>query len=157
MGLTGALQWYTHGLTERSGLKIDLNVLDDVGRLSPDVELVIFRIVQEALTNVHRHSGSERAAIRLERSNGSVAVEVEDYGKGIPAEKLEAMQSRGAGVGLRGMQERVRHFRGKMQIESNGTGTKITVTLPAPIEGPATGICGGQAELASLEAVKQTA
>lgn len=155
MGLAGALQWYTHGLTERSGLKIELSVLEDVGRLSPDVELVIFRIVQEALTNVHRHSDSECATIRLARSNGSVTVEIEDYGKGIPSEKLRTLQTRGAGVGLRGMQERVRHFRGKMQIDSNGTGTKITVTLPAPMEARDPAV-GGGGEFA-LEAVKQAA
>jgi PAS domain S-box-containing protein len=140
MGLRGALQWYVHGLTERSGLNIDLKVLEDVGRLSPEMELAIFRIVQECLTNVHRHSGSKNAAIRLARANGSVTVEVQDAGKGMSAEKLATVQSQSSGVGLRGMHERVRQFHGKMNIESNGSGTRITVTLPAAVESRSTGI-----------------
>jgi signal transduction histidine kinase len=134
MGLAGALQWYTHGLTDRSGLKIDLNVEEAVGRLAPEVELVIFRIVQECLTNVHRHSGSKNAVIALQRSNGSVAVVVQDSEKGMSAEQLATAQTCGSGVGLRGMQERVRQFHGTMNLEPNGTGTKVKVTLPAPVE-----------------------
>ena len=134
MGLAGALQWYTHGLTERSGLEIDLNVQEEVGRLAPDIELVIFRIVQECLTNVHRHSGSKTAGIHLTRTNGSVTVVVQDAGKGMSAQQLATVRSQGSGVGMRGMQERVRQFHGKMNIESNGSGTKVTVSLPASVE-----------------------
>ncbi len=157
MGLAGALQWYTHGLTERSGLDIDLNVRDDVGRFSPEIELVIFRIVQECLTNVHRHSQSKRAVIRLVRSNGNVMVEIADAGKGMSAEKLAQVQSQGSGVGIRGMQERVRQFRGTMDIKSDDSGTKVTVTLPAPPEKRAGAVSNEVPEFASIERVKQSA
>jgi PAS domain S-box-containing protein len=151
VGLAGALQWYTNGVKERSGLEIKLDVLDDVGRLSPEMELAVFRIVQECLTNVHRHSGSDRALIRLARSNGCVTVEVQDGGKGMPAKKLAEVQSHGSGVGLRGMQERVRQFRGKMDIESNGSGTTVKVTLPAPVEDRAAEVSTSGPELAGLK------
>ena len=157
MGLAGALQWYAHGVAERSGLQIDLHVSERVERLSPELELVVFRIVQECLTNVHRHSESKSAAIRLARSNGNITVEVQDAGKGMSAEKLAQAQAQGSGVGLRGMQERVRQFRGKMEIESKGFGTNITVTLPAPVEQRAGVVSSEVAEFAPLERVKQTA
>jgi len=133
MGLAGALEWYVQGLIERSGIEIQLDVLDDVGRLGFEVELVIFRIVQECLTNVHRHSGSKSAAICLSRSDGNVTVEVSDAGKGMSAEKLASLRQ-ASGLGLRGMRERVRQFEGTLDIESNGSGTTVTVTLPAPVE-----------------------
>ena len=85
MGLAGALEWYAQGLAERSGLKIELDVLDDVGRLGFEIELVIFRIVQECLTNVHRHSGSKSAAIRLKRRMGMSRSRLRTQAKGCPS------------------------------------------------------------------------
>jgi PAS domain S-box-containing protein len=130
-GLSSALNWYVQGLKERSGLEIDLRIDEDFGRLSADVELVIFRLVQESLTNVHRHSRSKTAFIRVARKADKVFVEVHDKGDGMSAERLAAIQSQGAGLGIRGMRERLRHFKGELLVESNGTGTKISATLLA--------------------------
>ena len=94
------------------------------------MELLIFRLVQECLTNIHRHSGSKTALIRVEREESTVHVEVEDQGRGMSPERLAEIQSHGTGVGIRGMRERVRHFRGDLVIESNGSGTKVYATLP---------------------------
>ena len=129
-GLSEALPWYIHGLTERSGLTIDLNISEDFGRLAGEVELAVFRIVQECLTNIHRHSGSKTASIRLSREERSVSLEIQDDGKGIPAPRLAEIQAQRAGVGITGMRERVRCLQGQMNVESNDRGTKISVTLP---------------------------
>jgi len=129
-GLTEAIRWYVHGLTERSGLSVDVNIAEDFGRLPSEVELAVFRIVQECLTNIHRHSGSNTATIRLSRNAGSVDLVVEDEGRGIPAEKLDGIHARRSGVGITGMRERVRHLKGSLDIHPNGPGTKILVTLP---------------------------
>jgi signal transduction histidine kinase len=131
-GLAGALRWYIQGLTQRSGLEISLTVPADFERLSREMELVMFRLVQECLTNIHRHSGSKSAVIRIARDSESVLLEVQDEGKGISEEKLVDIQSQGSGVGIRGMRERVRHFGGQMDIESNHGGTKISFKFPAP-------------------------
>lgn len=129
-GLPEALRWYVHGLMERSGLKLDLNIADDLGRLPTEMELAVFRIVQECLTNIHRHSDSKTAAVQLSRSAESVTLEITDQGKGIPAEKLDGIHAHRSGVGITGMRERVRHLKGTMDIHSNRTGTKISVTVP---------------------------
>lgn len=128
-GLSSALNWYVQGLKERSGLAVDLRIPEKFERFPADVELVIFRIVQESLTNVHRHSGSKSASIRIAREANKVIVEVEDQGRGVPREKLADIQSQGSGVGISGMRERLRHFGGELVVESNGTGTKIVATL----------------------------
>jgi len=129
-GLSYALRWYVEGLVERSGLEIDLKIPDSFERLSREMELVIFRVVQECLTNIHRHSGSKTASIRIERQHENVQVTVQDSGKGMSAEKLAEIQSQGKGVGLRGMRERVRNLQGELTIESSG-GTKVSAILPA--------------------------
>jgi len=129
-GISSALSWYVQGLVERSSLEIDLQVPDNFGRLPSEMELVIFRLVQECLTNIHRHSGSKVALIRIEREENTIHVTVEDQGRGMSPERLAAIQSQGTGVGIRGMRERVRHLRGDLVIESNGSGTKVYATLP---------------------------
>ena len=129
-GISSALSWYVQGLVERSSLEIDLQVPDNFGRLPSEMELVIFRLVQECLTNIHRHSGSKVALIRIEREENTIHVTVEDRGRGMSPERLAAIQSQGTGVGIRGMRERVRHLRGDLVIESNGAGTKVCATLP---------------------------
>ena len=128
-GLPGALLWYIQGLNERSGLDITLEIPEDFGRLSSEMELVIFRIVQECLTNVHRHSGSKLARIGLSRIGQIVSIEVQDEGKGIAPEKLLEIQSQGAGVGIRGMRERVIRYGGDLTIQSGSWGTKILVRV----------------------------
>jgi len=131
-GISSALSWYVQGLAERSGLEIDLQVPENFGRLPSEIELVIFRLVQECLTNIHRHSGSKIARIRVEREESTIHVRVEDQGQGMSPERLVAIQSQGTGVGIRGMRERVRHLHGDLVIESNSSGTKIYATLPLP-------------------------
>ena len=129
-GISSALSWYVQGLAERSILEIDLQVPDNFGRLPSEMEIVIFRLVQECLTNIHRHSGSKIARIRVEREENTVRIKVEDQGRGMSPERLAAIQSQGTGVGIRGMRERVRHLHGDLVIESNGSGTKVYATLP---------------------------
>jgi signal transduction histidine kinase len=102
----------------------------DFGRLPSEMELVIFRLVQECLTNIHRHSDSKIALIRVEREEDTIHVKVEDQGSGMSPERLAEIQSHGTGVGIRGMRERVRHFSGELIVESNGSGTKVHATLP---------------------------
>jgi PAS domain S-box-containing protein len=135
-GLSSALGWYIQGLAERSALEIDLTVARDFGRLPRDMELVIFRLVQESLTNIHRHSGSKTATIRLSRRARDIRLEIRDQGKGISAERLADIQSGASGVGTRGMRERVRQFDGKIKFESNASGTQIVVSFPIPRSEP---------------------
>jgi PAS domain S-box-containing protein len=133
-GLASALSMYVEGLAERSHVAITLDVAADVGRLPRDMELAIFRLVQECLTNIHRHSGSKTALIRLVREGESVRTEVQDHGKGISPERLSEIRSHGSGVGIRGIRERIRQFHGEMKIESNGSGTSVIVSIPMPKE-----------------------
>jgi len=137
-GLSSAVRWYTDGFAQRSKIEVDLDLPADFGRLSPELETAIFRVVQECLTNIHRHSGSPIAMIRLLRLNGEVHVEVKDKGKGIPIDKREELASAGTpGVGIRGMRERMRQLGGALEITSNGDGTVILARLPA-VENSAT-------------------
>jgi signal transduction histidine kinase len=130
-GLSSALRWYVDGFAQRSKIRVDLDCPNDFGRLPREMETAVFRLVQECLTNIHRHSGSATARIRLHHSDHEVIVEVEDKGKGIPTEKLEQMEATGIpGVGITGMRERVRQLGGKLEIGSSGTGTKIVARLP---------------------------
>ena len=131
VGLASALRSYLDGFTERSKIKIDLELPEDLGRLPQDLEIAIFRIVQECLTNIHRHSESPVARIRIRRSDGQLSLEVEDRGKGIPPGKREAMESGGTpGVGIRGMRERLRQLGGSLKINSSGAGTVVIAHLP---------------------------
>ena len=128
-GLPEAARWYIAGLAERSGLHIELSISENFGRLPDEMELALFRIMQECLTNVHRHSGSKNAAIRISRTAEEVSLEIADQGKGIPPEKLSVIHGR-SGVGITGIRERVRHFGGAVNIQSNGNGTTVEVNLP---------------------------
>lgn len=130
VGLESAIQWYVEGFSERSRIKVELNMPEATSRLPRDLELVIFRVVQESLTNVHRHSGSSSAAIRVSRSADLVAVEISDSGKGISVEKQRELSSAKAGVGVRGMEERVRQFGGTLHIESSPLGTNVSAKFP---------------------------
>ena len=141
-GLSESLLWYIRGLKERSGLEVTLAIPDDFGRLTPEMELVIFRIVQECLTNVHRHSGSRVAAIEIKRGSGNITLSVQDEGSGIPSAKLLEIESQGGGVGIRGMRERVLQCGGKMALQSGARGTKISVSFPAADLRPAEEVPG---------------
>jgi PAS domain S-box-containing protein len=133
VGLASALRLYLDGFTDRSGIRVDLELPTDFGRLSRDLETAIFRVVQECLTNIHRHSGSSTAKISIVRSDTKVQIEVEDQGKGIPAEKRQQLELGGkAGVGLRGMRERVRQLGGNLEIRPaiSDTGTLVRAQFP---------------------------
>ena len=131
-GLSTALALFTAGVGERTGLAIELSVSPDVGRVPREMELVVFRLVQECLANVHRHSQSKSATVQLNRGEDSLTVEVQDRGKGISEKRFAEIQSGGAGVGVRGMRERVRQFGGNMHIASSDSGTCVKVILPVP-------------------------
>jgi signal transduction histidine kinase len=137
-GLARALEWYLEGFGKRSGIHIDLWAPPDLGRLAPDTEMALFRIVQESLTNIRRHSGSDQAAIQLRRANGTVTLEIRDTGRGIRAPA--ATESPGAlvtlGVGITGMRERLRQLGGKLEIESDSTGTTVRAVVPMPASTP---------------------
>ena len=131
VGLQSALTEYVTGFSERSGVQVSLDLPEAIERLDRDYELSLFRIVQECLTNIHRHSGSTTASIHIARDHGGdLILEVRDEGKGMPAERLSEIQSTGSGVGIRGMRERVLQFSGRMSIESDGSGTRIHVAIP---------------------------
>lgn len=130
-GLVSALRWYIDGFTERSKIEVDLEVADDIGRFSRELETAVFRMVQECLTNVHRHSGSPMARVCLTHSANELRLRVEDHGKGIPPEKLNERASSGMpGVGIRGMQERTRQLGGCLEISSDAKGTVIEARFP---------------------------
>jgi PAS domain S-box-containing protein len=131
-GLYSAISWYVDGLRERSDLDIRLAIPEDFGRLPRDMELVVFRLVQECLTNVHRHSKSKTASIRMARESSRITLDIGDEGKGISPERLSEIRSGRSGVGIRGMQERLRQFEGTMNIDSGSSGTRIFVTIPIP-------------------------
>ena len=129
-GLPAALRWYVDGFSERSKLKVDLEIPSDLGRLPEDTELAIFRIIQECLTNIHRHSGSPTAAISIEHRNDCLIIQARDDGKGIPVEKQKKLtESSLGGIGFGGMRERLRQLGGTLEIESTRTGTVVTATL----------------------------
>ena len=131
-GLASALHWYVEEFSRRSGISVALDCPKIVRRLPSEMETAIFRIVQECLGNVHRHSASAAAIVRFNIKGGKAYVEVRDEGKGIPAERLREL-TRGArcGVGLRGMRERIAQFGGEFQLESPGKGTIVRAILPA--------------------------
>jgi two-component system, NarL family, sensor kinase len=134
VGLESALQWYIDGFSERSKIQVALELPEDFGRLPRNLEITLFRVVQECLTNIHRHSGSSTAAIRVARSEKEVRLEVRDEGKGIPVETQTTLASgRLSGVGLRGMHERLRQMGGLLDVQSNGRGTLVLATLPIEV------------------------
>jgi signal transduction histidine kinase len=132
VGFSSAARWYLQGFSERSGVEVKLNMPDDVGRLPRDLELALFRVLQESLTNIHRHAKSSNAEVTLQSSPGQLVLRVKDYGNGIPKELLETFRTKGTGfgIGLSGMRERVRQLGGQLDIHSNSSGTLISVSLP---------------------------
>jgi signal transduction histidine kinase len=132
-GLPSALHWYADGFAQRSGIKVDLEMRPALGRLSSDMEIALFRVVQECLTNIHRHSGSATANIQLARTQNLVRVEISDTGTGIPANRRHADKVI-PGVGLMGIQERMRQFGGSLEITSTASGTTVVASIPLKSE-----------------------
>lgn len=131
-GLSSAAKWYLEGFAQRSGIKVKLDLPEDVGRLPKQVALGLFRILQESLTNIHRHSGSAKAEVTLQLLSDQVILKVRDYGKGIAPELLRSFLINGtnSGVGLVGMRERMRELGGQLSIQPCAPGTLISVTIP---------------------------
>jgi len=133
-GLVSALKWYIDGFTRRSDIKVTLNIPANLERYTPDMEITIFRIIQESLTNIHRHSGSKTAQVRITHDSEQVRLEIGDQGKGIQdgENASETLSAARPGVGILGMQERVRQFGGTFDFTSSALGTLTVVTLPIP-------------------------
>ena len=129
-GIRSALGWFVEEFSQRSGIEVSLDIAESFDRLGPERETAIFRVVQECLSNIHRHSGSKTAAIDVWRENERVVVTVRDSGVGIPAEKLELNALGRSGVGFRGMAERLRYLGGSLEIQSDGKGTRVIAQLP---------------------------
>jgi signal transduction histidine kinase len=133
MGLKSAIPWYLDGFSSRSGIKTSFEIPKDLGRLGRDVELVLFRVLQESLTNVQRHSSSKTASIAISYAENVVTLRVTDQGKGLPTEVLEQGNQDwmgSLGVGLRGMSERLRQLGGALHISSSDNGTEVQATVP---------------------------
>jgi signal transduction histidine kinase len=132
MGLQSAIPAYLDGFSKRCGIKTTFESSPNFGRANRDVELALFRVLQESLTNIHRHSGSPTAHVLIKREDGAIRLEVRDDGKGMPRERLDEFQKGSPGqmgVGLRGMNERVRQFGGKLEVASDLRGTTVRVTI----------------------------
>jgi len=132
VGLLCALRWYATGFAQRSGIRVDLELPSDFARLPPEVEMTVFRLVQECLANIHRHSQSPTAQIRIVWDHSTLLLEVADQGRGIPEGVPGSVTGPGValGVGLAGMQERVKQLGGRLEIHSGRQGTTVRATLP---------------------------
>src|SRR6201998_3504418 len=138
LGLSSAARWYATGFTKRTGIPIDIDVPQEVERLSPDAEVAIFRVIQESLSIVLRYANTSKARLRLSTTADAIKLEIEDYGKGIQAPRSKAPQESVArlGVGIQGMTERIRQLGGRLEITSSPKrGTLVSATIP---------LCGSQ-------------
>lgn len=131
-GLASAVQWYAQGFSKRSGIDLDLDLQLDHARLPSDVEITLFRVLQESLTNIHRHSGASKASVSIFVQDGDVRMQVTDSGCGIPADRLRQWRDMRAplGVGMAGMLERTRELGGSFDVQSDKNGTTVTVDIP---------------------------
>ncbi len=136
LGLASAVKEYAHGFSERSGIQVQVGVSPSFGRLPQETETALFRIVQESLANIQRHSGSPNARIQLDGNPGRITLEVSDHGQGIPEPKGKKLNQPGArfGVGIAGMRERMAQLGGTLEIESGKSGTTVRATLPVKAE-----------------------
>jgi PAS domain S-box-containing protein len=142
MGLRSAVQWYAEGFSERSQIQVKVDVSRTLGRLSREMETAIFRIIQECLTNIHRHAKSQTANVSINCDAEAVVVEVRDEGKGMDS----TGRPLSPGVGIQGMKERIRQLGGQLHIESSAGGTTVTALLPLGSEPDELGSAEGQAQ-----------
>jgi signal transduction histidine kinase len=154
VGFTCAAEWFIEGFAKRSGINIKADIANSRERLPKSVEIALFRVLQESLTNVHRHSGASEASIHFQREDEAVILEVRDFGKGIPEERLRLLHGVSAetGVGLAGMRERLHELDGKLEIESDGRGTSMRATVPLyatslPVQRAGCGEVGASAQV----------
>jgi PAS domain S-box-containing protein len=131
-GLEDAIRHYASGFTQRTGIEVELETSPRFGRMTPDVEVALFRVVQESLTNIQRHSGSPLAKIRIDRDPGKITLEISDKGSGISGNqrRRNGKLSFGLGVGIPSMHERVKLIGGQLDIESSSSGTTVRATVP---------------------------
>jgi signal transduction histidine kinase len=133
-GFLSAAKWYVDGFGQRSGITTKLDLPSHVHRLPRRTEVALFRILQEALTNVHRHSGSRAVNVSVRKDESVVALTVQDFGMGVPREVLDRFWKTGnVGVGLAGIRERLKELGGSLEIESNLDGTTLKATIPASL------------------------
>jgi len=135
LGFQHAVRWFVEGFSNRSKIAVRLKFSEPFQRLPKQVELVLFRVIQESLANIHRHSGSLEAEINVAEQPEVVRISIRDYGKGIPEKMLRNMEqtSAGAGVGLGGMRERISELDGRFAIESGSGGTTLHISIPLPL------------------------
>jgi len=141
LGFAASASWYITGFARRSGIEVNVELPEEQPRFTESMDLTLFRVLQECLTNILRHSGSKKAEVRLEIAGQEVVLSVRDYGKGMTREQIEKFMTSGTdvGVGLGGMRERVRDLGGKVELQTPGAGTTVKVTLPlvvAPSKAP---------------------
>jgi PAS domain S-box-containing protein len=131
-GLVGALDWYIEGFVKRTGIEVTLDVNQEIDRLPSEMETDLFRVVQEGLTNIMRHSGSNTAVIRLEKREAQLILQIKDNGCGMPSRAglEERALKTGFGVGIPGMRQRVRQHGGSLEVHSEGQGTSLTAVVP---------------------------
>lgn len=136
-GLASAARWYTEDFAESSGIKVDLRLPSDLPRLASQLEVALFRVLQESLSNVQRHSGSSSVDVTIEVDAEQLRLQVTDHGRGISIEGLGRYRGAIASgeIGLRGMRERVQEFGGSLEVDSDGsTGTTVTIVIPSPVQ-----------------------
>jgi signal transduction histidine kinase len=132
-GFASAARWFVTGFSQRSGIPVSLELPPDLSRLPDAIEIALFRVLQESLTNVHRHSRSASAEISLRTNGEHLTMEVRDCGQGMPRHVLDQIRNDGtyAGVGLAGMRERMHELGGRLEIHSDKSGTTIRAVIPA--------------------------
>lgn len=132
VGFACAAEWYIEGFAKRSGINVMVKIANPRERLPKNVELALFRVLQESLTNVHRHSGASDASINFQYAGDAVILEIRDFGKGIPEERMRLLHGVTAetGVGLAGMRERLHELNGRLDIESDARGTSMRAIVP---------------------------
>jgi signal transduction histidine kinase len=131
-GIASAARWFVEGFARRSGVEVQCEIAANMERAPRDCELALFRVLQESMTNVHRHSGASAATVRLQRSGDQFQLEIQDNGKGIADERLRSLHKSSGkiGVGITGMRERVHQLGGRFELRSSGSGTTVSVALP---------------------------
>ncbi|MGA9813979.1 MAG: sensor histidine kinase [Terriglobales bacterium] len=137
-GFTSAAQWYITGFSQRSGMKVRIDFSPEVARMPETTEIALFRVLQESLTNVHRHSGTSEVEVRFRRDTQAAMLEVRDYGRGMPSEWLSRTgpPAQDSGVGLAGMRERLNELKGELEIEAADPGLRLRAVVPLVAEPP---------------------
>jgi len=132
VGFVCAAEWFIEGFAKRSGINVKADIANSRERLPKRMEIALFRVLQESLTNVHRHSKASDASVRFHHLTEAVILEIRDFGQGIPPERLRLLREVGpeTGVGLAGMRERLRELNGKLEIESDEYGTNMRAIVP---------------------------